>query len=124
MVLAISSSTTFSFSRTPKRLSSLSLHSPILASVRFSKRNAGSGINNAIHASQDAVIFEPFEEVQKELLLIPTKPQASLARHKYTDQCEAALNEQINVEYGISYVYHAMYAYFDRDNIALKGLAK
>ncbi|RZB69856.1 Ferritin-3, chloroplastic [Glycine soja] len=42
----------------------------------------------------------------------------------YTDQCEAALNAQINVEYNVSYVYHAMYAYFDRDNVALKGLAK
>ncbi|KAF3579285.1 hypothetical protein DY000_02035690 [Brassica cretica] len=29
-----------------------------------------------------------------------------------------------SVEYNLSYVYHAMYAYFDRDNVALKGLAK
>lgn len=29
-----------------------------------------------------------------------------------------------SVEYNVSYVYHAMFAYFDRDNIALKGLAK
>lgn len=29
-----------------------------------------------------------------------------------------------SVEYNISYVYHAMYAYFDRDNVALKGIAK
>lgn len=29
-----------------------------------------------------------------------------------------------SVEYNVSYVYHAMYAYFDRDNVALKGLAK
>ncbi|XP_057979328.1 ferritin-3, chloroplastic [Malania oleifera] len=70
------------------------------------------------------VVFEPFEEVKKELLLVPSVPQASLARQKYTDECEAAINEQINVEYNVSYVYHAMYAYFDRDNVALKGLAK
>ncbi|KAL1172218.1 hypothetical protein V6Z11_A05G335000 [Gossypium hirsutum] len=38
--------------------------------------------------------------------------------------CEASINEQINVEYSVSYVYHAMFAYFDRDNVALKGLAK
>ncbi|OMP02389.1 Ferritin [Corchorus olitorius] len=69
-------------------------------------------------------VFEPFEEVKKELLLVPNVPQASLARHKYTVQCEAAINEQINVEYSVSYVYHAMYAYFDRDNVALKGFAK
>ena len=29
-----------------------------------------------------------------------------------------------SVEYTVSYVYHAMFAYFDRDNVALKGLAK
>lgn len=29
-----------------------------------------------------------------------------------------------SVEYTVSYVYHAMYAYFDRDNVALRGLAK
>lgn len=70
------------------------------------------------------VVFEPFEEVKKELDLVPTVPQLSLARQKYSDECEAAINEQINVEYNVSYVYHAMYAYFDRDNVALKGLAK
>ncbi|KAF2296306.1 hypothetical protein P3X46_014435 [Hevea brasiliensis] len=70
------------------------------------------------------VIFEPFEEVKKELSLVPTVPQVSLARQKYSDECEAAVNEQINVEYNVSYVYHAIFAYFDRDNVALKGLAK
>ncbi|KAL0317032.1 UNVERIFIED_CONTAM: Ferritin-2, chloroplastic [Sesamum angustifolium] len=69
------------------------------------------------------VVFEPFEEVKKELLLVPSVPQDSLARHKFADESEAAINEQINVEYNVSYVYHAMYAYFDRDNVALKGLA-
>ncbi|KAE8661676.1 Ferritin-2 [Hibiscus syriacus] len=29
-----------------------------------------------------------------------------------------------SVEYNVSYVYHAMFAYFDKDNVALKGLAK
>ena len=29
-----------------------------------------------------------------------------------------------SVEYNVSYVYHSMFAYFDRDNVALKGLAK
>ncbi|KAE8722060.1 Ferritin-3 [Hibiscus syriacus] len=61
-------------------------------------------------------VFEPFEEVKKELDLVPTLAQASLARQKYTDECDASINEQINVEYNVSYVYHAMFAYFDRDN--------
>jgi len=70
------------------------------------------------------IVFEPFEEVKKELNLVPSAPQQSLARQKYADDSESVINEQINVEYNVSYVYHAMYAYFDRDNVALKGLAK
>ncbi|KAK4351300.1 hypothetical protein RND71_030613 [Anisodus tanguticus] len=76
------------------------------------------------HKPLTGVVFEPFEELKKELMLVPTVPQASLARQKYSDDCEAAINEQINVEYNVSYVYHAMFAYFDRDNLSLKGLAK
>nr|XP_009382874.2 PREDICTED: ferritin-4, chloroplastic [Musa acuminata subsp. malaccensis] len=71
------------------------------------------------------VVFEPFEELKhSELCLVPTAPDQSLARQKYADDSEAAINLQINVEYNASYVYHAMFAYFDRDNVALKGLAK
>ncbi|KAC9203420.1 hypothetical protein R6Q59_012569 [Mikania micrantha] len=70
------------------------------------------------------IVFEPFEAVKKELDLVPSVPQQSLARQKFADSSEACINEQINVEYNVSYVYHAMYAYFDRDNVALKGLAK
>nr|CAH05075.1 ferritin [Erigeron canadensis] len=81
----------------------------------------GGGSNNK---PITGVVFEPFEEVKKELNLVPTVPQQSLARQKYADDSESIINEQINVEYNVSYVYHAMYAYFDRDNVALKGLAK
>ncbi|KAI3437333.1 Thioredoxin domain-containing protein [Psidium guajava] len=35
-----------------------------------------------------------------------------------------AVNVQTNVEYKVSYAYHAMYAHFDRDTVALKGLAR
>ncbi|OIW19088.1 hypothetical protein TanjilG_06397 [Lupinus angustifolius] len=70
------------------------------------------------------VIFEPFEEVKKDVLAVPITPNVSLARQNYIDESEAAINEQINVEYNVSYVYHSLFAYFDRDNIALKGLAK
>ncbi|KAI7754671.1 hypothetical protein M8C21_012775 [Ambrosia artemisiifolia] len=76
------------------------------------------------HALLTGVVFEPFKEVKKELDLVPSVPQQSIARQKYADASEASINEQINVEYNVSYVYHAMYAYFDRDNVALKGLAK
>lgn len=90
--------------------------------------NNGLSVTAALQESNSrpltGVIFEPFEEVKKELSMVPTVPQASLARQKYADECEAAINEQINVEYNVSYAYHAMFAYFDRDNVALKGLAK
>lgn len=37
---------------------------------------------------------------------------------------EEALNAHINVEYSAHYQYQAMWAYFDRDDVALPGLAK
>ncbi|KAF8402579.1 hypothetical protein HHK36_010666 [Tetracentron sinense] len=114
------------FSSSASSPSCLSSASSVLC---FSQRKGVGGF--VVSASKETnnrpitgVVFEPFEEVKKELLLVPTVPQASLARQKYCDDCEAAINEQINVEYNVSYVYHAMYAYFDRDNVALKGLAK
>ncbi|EPS63486.1 ferritin, partial [Genlisea aurea] len=70
------------------------------------------------------VLFQPFEEVTKDELAVPETLVVSLARQRYTEQSEAAINEQINVEYSVSYVYHSLYAYFDRDNVALKGFAK
>ncbi|XP_050154869.1 ferritin-3, chloroplastic-like isoform X4 [Malus sylvestris] len=97
--------------------------------LRFSLARNESGVvvcasKNANNRPLTGVVFEPFEEVKKELDLVPSLPQVSLARQKFTDESEAAINEQINVEYNVSYIYHAMYAYFDRDNVALKGLAK
>eukprot|EP00252_Welwitschia_mirabilis_P022842 TRINITY_DN629_c0_g1_i2.p1 TRINITY_DN629_c0_g1~~TRINITY_DN629_c0_g1_i2.p1 ORF type:complete len:275 (-),score=54.88 TRINITY_DN629_c0_g1_i2:332-1156(-) len=70
------------------------------------------------------VVFEPFSEVQNELVQVSNTSTQSLARQRFEDPCEAALNEQINVEYNVSYVYHALFAYFDRDNVALPGFAK
>ncbi|RLN30280.1 hypothetical protein C2845_PM05G32750 [Panicum miliaceum] len=70
------------------------------------------------------VVFQPFEEIKGELSLVPQTTDKSLARQKFVDECEAALNEQINVEYNASYAYHSLFAYFDRDNVALKGFAK
>ncbi|XP_027348887.1 ferritin, chloroplastic [Abrus precatorius] len=108
----LSSSLSFAFSSTP---SSLSLDK------KFGGRNLRVCASTA---PLTGVIFEPFEEVKKGELAVPTAPQASLARQIYADECESAINEQINVEYNASYVYHSLFAYFDRDNVALKGLAK
>ncbi|XP_002323610.2 ferritin, chloroplastic isoform X1 [Populus trichocarpa] len=87
------------------------------------KRNTSLVVSSA-SGTLTGLVFQPFEEVKREDFLVPISSQVSLARQFYVDECEAAINEQINVEYSASYVYHAMFAYFDRDNIALKGLAK
>merc|ERR1712039_843917 len=52
------------------------------------------------------------------------QPSESFARKMYASECEAAVNRQINIEYSISYLYHAMYAFFDRDNVGLPGFAE
>ncbi|KAJ7950035.1 Ferritin [Quillaja saponaria] len=111
-------------------LSSLSASSTLsFSSLRFDRRSgskklvvyASNGLNSP---PVTGVIFEPFEEVKREILALPIAPHVSMARQKYADECEASINEQINVEYNVSYAYHALYAYFDRDNVALKGIAK
>ncbi|CAL0324685.1 unnamed protein product [Lupinus luteus] len=95
---------------------SFALSSSPFSSMRVSASNVSEPVTG--------VIFEPFQEVKKDALAVPITPNVSLARQNYADETEAAINEQINVEYNVSYVYHSLFAYFDRDNIALKGLAK
>lgn len=46
-----------------------------------------------------------------------------LARVMLADESEAAINNQINVEYTNCYLYHAMASYFARDSVALHGFA-
>lgn len=41
----------------------------------------------------------------------------------FNDEIIAGINGQINVEYTAMYAYHALWAYFDRDMVALKGFA-
>nr|ABV60416.1 ferritin [Triticum aestivum] len=96
---------------------------PPLAKVSSTAcRAAGKGKKEEVLLS--GVMFQPFEELKGELSLVPQAEGQSLARQKFVDECEAAINEQINVEYNASYAYHSLYAYFDRDNVALKGFAK
>lgn len=70
------------------------------------------------------VVFEPFSAVESELATVTEAPvTSSYGRTDFHPECEAALNEQINIEYNVSYVYHAMYTYFARDNVGLPGIA-
>ena len=46
---------------------------------------------------------------------------ASRIRQNYSEDCEALVNKQINMELYASYVYMSMAYYFERDDIAHKG---
>ena len=66
------------------------------------------------------VVFEPFSAVESELATTQKAPSSSsYGRTDFHPECEAAINEQINIEYNVSYVYHAMYTYFARDNVGM-----
>ncbi|XP_042639150.1 ferritin heavy chain-like [Orycteropus afer afer] len=41
----------------------------------------------------------------------------------YEQELEAAINKQINLEFGASYVYLSMAYYFDREDVALKNFS-
>ncbi|KAL9828308.1 Ferritin-2 [Arabidopsis thaliana] len=102
----------------PSRNSSNRLFSP--SGSKFSVQ-AAKGTNTK---SLTGVVFEPFEEVKKELDLVPTTPLfLSLATSSPTMLNLPSTIRSSIVEYNVSYVYHALYAYFDRDNVGLKGFA-
>ncbi|KAL3155190.1 hypothetical protein ABBQ32_013130 [Trebouxia sp. C0010 RCD-2024] len=71
------------------------------------------------------VQFQPFDEVKDELAKVEGSDEQtmedSFARAGYSREAEQAVNEQINVEYNMSYAYHAVSSYFNRDNVALPG---
>merc|ERR1711872_891630 len=54
------------------------------------------------------------------------KPIMSVSKVKqnFHAESEGLINKQINLELYASYTYLSMSAYFDRDDIALKGFAK
>lgn len=45
--------------------------------------------------SLTGVVFQPFEEVKNEEFLVPISFNTSLARQRYSDDCEVAVNGQI-----------------------------
>lgn len=50
--------------------------------------------------------------------------QVSRIRQNFHEDCEKALNEQINLELTASYAYQSMSFYFNRDDVALPGFHK
>jgi len=49
---------------------------------------------------------------------------SSVIRQNYHSQTEAAINKQINMELFASYVYMSMSFHYQRDDVALHGMAK
>jgi ferritin heavy chain len=78
---------------------SASIPAPASARVPVAKwstvacRAAGKGKKEEVLVS--GVMFQPFEELKGELSLVPQADGQSLARQKFVDESEAALNEQI-----------------------------
>ncbi|CAM6129772.1 unnamed protein product [Calypogeia fissa] len=94
--------------------------------VAAAKRTAATeqGEKSMERSMDTGLIFEPFRELQSSpSAQVPETINESYARQRYDTSCESAINDQINVEYNASYIYHAMFSYFDRDNVALPGLA-
>lgn len=79
---------------------------------------------NAAMAGANVDSFKPMEAVSEELSVVrQAKNSAELAQVDLHEDVVAAINAQINIEYNISYVYHAIHCYFDRDAVSLPGLA-
>jgi len=74
--------------------------------------------------------FKPFEEVKEELQIVEEAELGqsgmdnSFARLGFHRESEKAINEQINIEYNQSYVYHQLSSYFNRDNVGLLNILK
>ncbi|XP_059496664.1 ferritin, heavy subunit-like [Stegostoma tigrinum] len=49
---------------------------------------------------------------------------ASQISQNYHQDCEAAVNKQINVELTASYLYQSLMSYFDRDDVALAHVSR
>jgi len=75
------------------------------------------------------MVFKPMKEGKEQLQqvasahLTSSSQEDSLARLNYAAESEVGINEQINHEYSMSYQYHAMSNFFNRDNVGLQGFA-
>lgn len=107
----------------PNSLSSSSALPSLKPCSPSSLRVCATLVPDQVNKALTGVVFQPFVEVQDQLVNVPPSSSESFARQRYSAACEAAINEQINIEYNVSYVYHTLFTYFDRDNVALPGFA-
>ncbi|GMH30020.1 hypothetical protein Nepgr_031863 [Nepenthes gracilis] len=69
--------------------------------LKFAQRRRGDGaVVSALEESGSmmpvtGIVFQPFEEVKNDSFVVPMAPRVSLARQRYSADCEAAINEQI-----------------------------
>eukprot|EP00892_Ulva_mutabilis_P004028 jgi/Ulvmu1/1998/UM012_0161.1 len=97
--------------------------SPVATSGRAHAR-ARLHVSAAV-ATNSGDSFKPMDEVEKELSVVRrARNSADLVQVGLHDEIVAAINDQINIEYSISYVYHAIHCYFDRDIVSMPGLAE
>lgn len=87
----------FPYSASSRSSSSFSwfLSVPRISPAKISRNFVVCASKDAKNRTLTGVVFEPFVEVKKELDLVPTLPHISLARQKYADESEGAINEQI-----------------------------
>lgn len=80
-------------------LSSLSGSSCFRGLVLAKKNENGFALsassNDTVAMPLTGVLFQPFEEVKKDELVVPITPNVSIARQKFSQECESAVNEQI-----------------------------
>jgi hypothetical protein len=70
--------------------------------ITVSKVHPRRFISCAAAEQTTGLTFSPFTEVQGELSIVESAPAShSYARVDFHDECEAALNEQINIEYTV-----------------------
>lgn len=79
------------------------------ASVIFSQRGSNkfvvSSSSEIVDAPLTGVLFQPFEELKKDAHVVPVSPHVSIARQGYSEECEAAINEQIKCVYIYIYIH-------------------
>jgi len=104
----------------PKKLWSPRQEKVVVPQPALNKSDAITGLTMESFDGVSEVTTKQGELAQIE----NAQPSESFARKMYASECEAAVNRQINIEYSISYLYHSMYAFFDRDNVGLPGFAE
>lgn len=67
------------------------------SAVRASGESENAQVGYA-NRSETGIVFEPFAEVQSQLVQVPAAYSESLARQRFSPSCEAAINDQIKYE--------------------------